>query len=78
MNNREFAKILIDQIPEGKLPWIIAYLQGAAIPDQAPDSGPQKRPPSETSLPEFAAEPDDPPAGNHDSMADLFRRIVEG
>lgn len=32
MSNRDIAKTLIDQIPEGKLFYIIAYLQGAAIP----------------------------------------------
>ncbi len=33
MSNRELAKSLIDQIPESKLLYIIAYLQGAAVPD---------------------------------------------
>ena len=32
MSNRELAKSLIDQIPESKLYYIVAYLQGAAIP----------------------------------------------
>jgi hypothetical protein len=27
MSNRELAKSLIDQIPENKLPYVIAYLQ---------------------------------------------------
>lgn len=38
MSNRELAKNLIDQIPEGKLIYIIPYLQGAAIPDELPNS----------------------------------------
>ena len=33
MSTRELAKSLIDQVPESKLLYIIAYLQGAAIPD---------------------------------------------
>lgn len=37
MSNREFAKSLIDQIPESKMYYIIAYLQGAAIPEEAPN-----------------------------------------
>jgi hypothetical protein len=38
MSNREFAKSLIDQIPESKMYYIIAYLQGAAIPEEVPNS----------------------------------------
>lgn len=38
MSNREFAKMLIDQIPENKLTYIIAYLQGAAVPDEMPNA----------------------------------------
>ena len=38
MSNRELAKSLIDQIPESKLPFIIAYLQGAAIPEKIPNT----------------------------------------
>lgn len=38
MSNRDFAKDLIDQIPEGKLIYIIPYLQGAAIPDETPNA----------------------------------------
>lgn len=38
MSNREFAKNLIDQIPESKLFYIIAYLQGAAVPDETPNA----------------------------------------
>ena len=32
MSARELAKSLIDQVPENKLLYIIAYLQGAVIP----------------------------------------------
>lgn len=38
MSNRDFAKTLIDQIPESKLIYIIAYLQGAAIPEETPNA----------------------------------------
>lgn len=38
MSNREFAKSLIDQIPENKMYYIIAYLQGAAIPEEIPNA----------------------------------------
>ena len=38
MSNRYLAKSLIDQIPEGKLVFIIPYLQGAAIPDEIPNA----------------------------------------
>lgn len=38
MNNRELAKNLIDQIPESKLFYIIAYLQGAAVPEETPNT----------------------------------------
>ena len=38
MNNRELAKSLIDQIPEGRLYYVVAYLQGAAIPDEIPNA----------------------------------------
>lgn len=34
MSTREYAKTLIDQIPESKLIFIINYLQGAALPDE--------------------------------------------
>lgn len=37
MSNRDIAKNLIDQIPENKLFYIIAYLQGAAVPDEIPN-----------------------------------------
>lgn len=38
MSNRDIAKNLIDQIPEGKLFYIIAYLQGAAVPEETPNA----------------------------------------
>lgn len=38
MSNREFAKRLIDQIPESKMHYIIAYLQGAAVPEEIPNA----------------------------------------
>ena len=38
MSSREFAKNLIDQIPESKMVYIIAYLQGAAVPDETPNA----------------------------------------
>lgn len=38
MSSKEFAKKLIDQIPESKMYYIIAYLQGAAIPEEIPNA----------------------------------------
>lgn len=38
MSNKEIAKSLIDQIPESKMFYIIAYLQGAAIPEEVPNA----------------------------------------
>ena len=38
MSNRDFAKSLIDQIPDSRLYYVISYLQGAAIPDETPNS----------------------------------------
>lgn len=38
MSSKEFAKNLIDQIPESKMYYIIAYLQGAAIPEEVPNA----------------------------------------
>ena len=38
MSNREFAKSLIDQIPESRLFYVISYLQGAAVPDETPNA----------------------------------------
>ncbi|MCD8325897.1 MAG: hypothetical protein LUC90_04185 [Lachnospiraceae bacterium] len=33
MNNREYAKSLIDQIPESKMLYVIAFLFGASLPE---------------------------------------------
>ncbi len=38
MSNRELAKTLIDQIPESRLFYVISYLQGAAVPDETPNT----------------------------------------
>lgn len=38
MSYKELAKNLIDQIPDSKMYYIIAYLQGAAIPEEMPDA----------------------------------------
>ncbi len=38
MSNREIAKSLIDQIPESRMYYVISYLQGAAVPDETPNS----------------------------------------
>ena len=38
MSNREFAKNLIDQIPESRMYYVISYLQGAAVPDETPNA----------------------------------------
>lgn len=38
MSYKELAKTLIDQIPESKMYYIVAYLQGAAIPDEIPNA----------------------------------------
>ncbi|MBQ7682095.1 MAG: hypothetical protein IJT31_07810 [Oscillibacter sp.] len=38
MSNRELAKSLIDQIPEGKLLYVVAYLQGVMVPDETPNA----------------------------------------
>lgn len=38
MSYKELAKNLIDQIPDSKMYYIVAYLQGAAIPDEMPNA----------------------------------------
>lgn len=38
MGYKELAKSLIDQIPDSKMYYIVAYLQGAAIPEETPNS----------------------------------------
>lgn len=37
MSYKEMAKLLIDQIPESKMFYIVAYLQGAAVPEEMPN-----------------------------------------
>lgn len=38
MSYRELAKSLIDQIPDSKLFYAIAYLQGISVPDEIPNA----------------------------------------
>ena len=38
MSKRDFAKSLIDQIPDSRLYYVISYLQGAAVPDEIPNA----------------------------------------
>ena len=38
MSKREFAKNLIDQVPESKLLYVVAYLQGVVVPDETPNA----------------------------------------
>lgn len=38
MSYKELAKNLIDQIPDSKMYYIVAYLQGAAVPDEIPNA----------------------------------------
>ena len=38
MSNRELAKALIDNIPEERLIYVIPFLQGASIPNEAPNA----------------------------------------
>lgn len=38
MSTRELAKSLIDQIPESRMYYVISYLQGAAVPDEVPNT----------------------------------------
>lgn len=38
MSEREFAKSLIDRIPDSRLFYVISYLQGAAVPDETPNA----------------------------------------
>ena len=38
MSYKELAKNLIDQIPDSKMYYIVAYLQGAAVPDEVPNA----------------------------------------
>lgn len=38
MSYKELAKNLIDQIPDSKMHYIVAYLQGAAVPEEMPNA----------------------------------------
>ncbi len=38
MSNKDFAKALVDQMPKSKSTYAIAYLQGAAIPEEIPNT----------------------------------------
>jgi len=38
MSYKELAKNLIDQIPDSKMYYIVAYLQGAAVPEEVPSA----------------------------------------
>ena len=38
MSNREFAKNLIDYVPENKLLYDVGYLQGIVVPDETPNT----------------------------------------
>lgn len=38
MSYKELAKKLIDQIPDSKMYYIVAYLQGAAVPEKIPNA----------------------------------------
>ena len=38
MSYKELAKNLIDQIPDSKMYYIIAYLQGATVPEEVPNA----------------------------------------
>ena len=38
MSYKEMAKSLIDKIPDSKMYYIVAYLQGAAIPEKMPNA----------------------------------------
>lgn len=38
MNNHKFAQSLIEQIPENKMYYIIAYLQRSAVPEEIPNA----------------------------------------
>ncbi len=63
MNKRQQAMELLEVIPESKLDYIIAFLQGAAIPDRPVSSEPLEEEPAD--LPEAAK-------GLEKSMSALF------
>ena len=68
MSNRELAKLLIDQIPEGKLYYIVAYLQGAAVPDEIPNA---------ETLDAFAELSNGGGSSYHGSTEGLFSELME-
>lgn len=69
MSYKELAKNLIDQIPESKMYYIVAYLQGAAVPDEIPNA-------------ETIASMDELESGGGTlftgSTKDLFAELMEG
>ena len=38
MSEREQAAVLLEQVPEYKMTYVIAFLRGAAIPDEIPNA----------------------------------------
>ena len=38
MSNRDIVKNLVDQIPESKLLYVVAYLQSVIVPDETPNA----------------------------------------
>ncbi|MCD8120820.1 MAG: hypothetical protein LUE65_01075 [Clostridiales bacterium] len=38
MSNRDYAKTLIDQVPESKLLYAVYFLQGMIVPDETPNA----------------------------------------
>ena len=72
MSNREMAKNLIDQVPENKLLYVLAYLQGVVVPDETPNA---------ETLAAFAELDDMIASGSGEhftgSTADFFRQLVE-
>ena len=72
MSNRELAKSLIDQIPEGKLLYVVAYLQGVVVPDETPNADTLE---AMEEIDRMIADG----TGEHfsGSTADFFRQILE-
>ena len=69
MSNREYAHALLDRIPESRLAYIVYYLEGAAVPDEA------ETPNAET---QEAFEELDNGGGEHftGSTEELFKKIL--
>ena len=69
MSNREYAHTLLDRIPESRLAYIVYYLEGAAVPDEA------ETPNAET---QEAFEELDNGGGEHftGSTEELFKKIL--